>query len=158
MFVLLIACGNPLRRDDGVAAEAVQEIRRIASNVDIRLVHQLAPELAAEFAGYSAIVLVDADKAAGEVRIEKLGEQRASAALSHHFHPAAVVDLARSLFDFHGDAFLCHIPAMDFRPGCGLTARGRRQSRRAVIAIGTLLETLKRAHLTQAGELSTCAR
>lgn len=158
MRVLLIACGNPLRRDDGVAADVVERIGHIDPQADIRLLHQLTPELAAEFAGYSAIVFVDADEAAREARIEKLERQRSSGALSHHFHPAAIVDLARSMFDFHGDAFLCHIPAMDLSPGCGLTKRGRRQSRRAIVAIETLLETLERAPLTQSGEGSICAR
>jgi hydrogenase maturation protease len=158
MRILLIACGNRLRGEDGVAADAVERIGRMAPYPEIRLLHQLTPEVAAEIAGYSAVVFVDADASAREVRIEKIAPAPEAAALSHHVHPTAIVHLARSLFDFRGDAFLCHIPAMDFRPGCELTARGRRQSRRAVIAIEALLKRLTRVVTTQLEECSTCVR
>jgi Ni,Fe-hydrogenase maturation factor len=158
MRILLIACGNRLRRDDAVAADAVEGVSRIDPHVDIRLLHQLTPEFAAELAGYSAVVFVDADAHAREVRIEKIERPRRSASLSHHFRPAAIVDLARGLFDFRGTAFLCRIPARDFRSGCGLTARGRRHSSRAMLAIKALLETLTPDLLAQPEAYSICAR
>ena len=68
MKTLFIACGNPMRRDDGVASEA---LRRLAQTPDreSRSVHQLTPELAAEAARFDRVVFLDADIRAARVTI-----------------------------------------------------------------------------------------
>ena len=59
--VLVIAYGNPIRSDDGVAWHAAEEIRRkLESLVEVICVHQLTPELAEEISRVSTVIFVDA--------------------------------------------------------------------------------------------------
>jgi hydrogenase maturation protease len=139
MSPLLIACGNPLRRDDGVAAKAAEFLAQTAPEARIRVVHQLTPELAAELTGCSPVVFLDAGVVSRKVAIELLPPAASRAALSHYGHPAAIVSLARDLFDFRGEAFICRIPAADFRAGLSLSARGRQEAARAAAAVKALL-------------------
>jgi len=112
---LLIACGNPLRRDDGLASEALRFLAQ-APDRELRPVRQLTPELAEEAARFDRVVFLDADTSASRVTIEKLDVSMRSA-LTHFTTPAEIVALARGLFGFAGEALLCRIPARDFSPG-----------------------------------------
>lgn len=75
--VLVIGYGNVLRSDDGVGVHAAGRLARDPrlARVDVRAVVQLAPELAADFAEMSLVVLVDAsvDAAPGQVLVRRLG-------------------------------------------------------------------------------------
>jgi len=119
---LIVAIGNPLRGDDGVA-HRVLELLPPHPGVLTRSVLQLTPEMADSFAGFDVVVLIDADVESGQLRIEPVGNDDARATLTHRTSPAAVVAFARRLFAFAGSAFLCHIPAEDFSPGAGLSAK-----------------------------------
>ena len=120
MKALFIALGNPLRRDDGVA-HAVLELFA-ADRVESRRLLQLVPEVAADIAGCSPVVFLDADAAAEEVVLEAVKETPRGA-LTHMVAPWEVVALSRMLFGFTGPAFLCRMPANDFSPGEGLSRR-----------------------------------
>ena len=120
--VLLIAVGNPLRRDDGAAACVLETLGAIAG-VKARQVMQLAPELAADFEGKRLAVILDADAAGEEVRLDPLPPDEAPAPpLGHAVSPAEVLRLAHRLFGFSGDCYLCRIPGFDFAHGEGLSA------------------------------------
>lgn len=116
---LLIACGNPLRRDDGVAHEVLRIIARTPCR-ELRSVQQLAPELAAEIAGFGRVVFLDADVRSLHPSIEPVGAVAPASPLTHAADPAQIVALSRVLFGFNGDAHVCRIPARDFSPGEGL--------------------------------------
>ena len=143
MRALLIALGNPLRRDDGVAQAAVKMLP-LDADVDSRALIQLAPETASEMASYDAVVFLDADAGAKEVRIETVsGESAAPGAITHHFHPVRVVAMSRELFQFAGQAFICRLPASNFGTGEGLSRRARTAARRAASAIEVLLRNMR---------------
>ena len=129
MKTLMIACGNPMRRDDGVAHVA---ITLAANKFDavVHHVHQLTPELAAQLADFDRVVFVDADVSAGGVAIEPVRPEGAGA-ISHASSPAEIVQLARQLFKFSGEAWVCSIPAQDFSAGEGLTGEGLLRAERA---------------------------
>jgi hydrogenase maturation protease len=123
MRTLLIAFGNPLCHDDGVA-HAVLELFA-ADRVESRRLSQLTPEVAADIAGFAAVVFADADATTEEVVLEALKEPAPHGALTHTIGPSEVVALSRMLFGFAGTALLCRIPANDFSPGEGLSPHAR---------------------------------
>lgn len=135
MRALLIACGNPLRGDDGVAAHTLAlfhpdpDVRRLS-------VQQLTPELASELARYDLVIFVDADPGAERVRIRAVDETTPpSPALTHHTAAREVVALARALFDWRGAAFACALPVSNLDAGAPLSARARRSARTAAGAL-----------------------
>jgi Ni,Fe-hydrogenase maturation factor len=114
MRSLFISCGNTLRCDDGVA-HRVLELLPAAAEREVRSVHQLTPELAAEMAGFDVVVFVDADAASLRPAVEPIGAWAPRSPLTHVTEPAEIVALARALFGFTGEALMCRIPARDFR-------------------------------------------
>lgn len=134
MRTLLIAIGNPLRRDDGIA-QAVLTAMAVPQGVDARALVQLVPEVAADLAAYGRIVFLDADALAPDVIIEPIQDCEFLKRDNHVSHPAEIVALARDLFGFSGEAFLCRLPAFDFSAGQGLSRRATRSAQRAAAAL-----------------------
>jgi hydrogenase maturation protease len=114
--VLVVGYGSPLRTDDGVGpvvAACLAADPRMAG-ADVRLAHQLTPELAPDIAAARLLVLVDAadDLAAGDVAVRELrpgggggpaGDEAAGRAgdgppLTHHVDPDSLLALARALW------------------------------------------------------------
>lgn len=116
MRTLLLACGNPLRGDDGAAHEVLRLIEP-SPYCARRTVQQLTPELAEEVARFSRVVFLDADTERKALAIEPLRSALPRSPLTHAATPEEVVALARALFGFAGEAFLCRIPVRNFSPG-----------------------------------------
>ena len=120
MAALVVAVGNTLRGDDGVA-HRVADLLGAHPGVEVRRVHQLTPELAEEMARATTVVFVDADVQASAACLERLTATPQSAPITHTMTPNAVVMLATRLYGFQGEAYLCHVPAQDFTAGGPLT-------------------------------------
>ena len=133
MRALVIAIGNPLRRDDGVAHHVL-----IPSGVERRAVLQLTPEMAEEIAPYSSVVFVDADVDAKQVEMEPVDSVLAPSALTHVSRPSEIVALARALFGFTGRAYTCRIPVSDLSEGEGLSPRTETFAQQASRAVAGL--------------------
>lgn len=138
---LLIAIGNPLRHDDGVARQVLERIRPRA-DVEHHPVLQLTPEVAATLAGADLAVFIDASIADGGFRLEPLTERSAPPALTHVLHPAEILGLARRLFGFAGQAYLCSIPVENLSPGEGLSEHARDLAEHAAARLEALLAAL----------------
>jgi hydrogenase maturation protease len=138
MFVLLIAIGNSLRRDDG-AGHRVVELLAPPPEVVVRRVFQLTPELAEELAGAGGVIFIDASVAVSQVTIEPVPEDAGASPLSHSLAPGEVVALARALYGFAGRAWLCHVPGVDFRDGEGLSPAAEANARTAAAQLRALL-------------------
>ena len=122
MPVLLIAVGNPMRRDDGIAHRVLEILDPdLVGGARTRSVHQLTPELAEEFSRHDSVVVVDADVEPGEAFLEELVEPGTRAALGHQLGAAEVVALARTLYDWKGVCYVCHVPGADFTEGGGFS-------------------------------------
>ncbi len=134
MPAIVIAIGNPLRRDDGVAQRV-----RVSPGVETRAVLQLTPEVAAEIAPYSTVVFVDADVNAQQVRMEPVDAAHAPSALTHVSRSSEIVALARTLFGFSGRAYICRIPVSDLSEGEGISESSQRFARQAGAEIDNLL-------------------
>ncbi len=126
-MIFFLAIGNPLRRDDGVAARVLDLLPPTAN----RSVIQLTPELACDIAGASTVVFIDSEATPGEVRLERIREDSDPQGLSHDFSPAALLQIARRIYGFAGEGWLCRIPVRDFGPGEGLSDEAEAAARAA---------------------------
>ena len=127
---LVIAIGNPLRGDDGVA-HLVAKALSARPGLRKRKVVQLTPEIAAEIPAYRIVVFVDADASADDARIGLVDEVSAQLPLTHVSSPAQIVALSRALFGFTGQAYVCHVPIADLSPGASLSPLARHSAERA---------------------------
>ncbi len=133
MRTLVIAIGNPLRRDDGAAHHVLTP-----PDADRLAVLQLTPEMAEQIAGYDTVIFVDADVDAKQVEVEPVDTVVAPPALTHVSRPAENVAIARALFGFTGRAYTCRIPVCDLSEGEGLstlTETFAQQASRAVAGL-----------------------
>jgi hydrogenase maturation protease len=136
---LIIGIGNTLRRDDGAGlwlAEAVAgALAERGKAVEIRLLQQLLPEMAEEIHELGAQTVLIADCSAGGPGAEGGGVQRLSCGFSggepaaggstgmgsHGLGAAALIELAKRLYGFGGEAWLATVPGVDFDHGEGLS-------------------------------------
>ncbi|HVP45612.1 MAG TPA: hydrogenase maturation protease [Bryobacteraceae bacterium] len=138
MAALVVAVGNTLRGDDGVA-HRVADLLGAHAGVDLLRVHQLTPELAEEIGRAGVVVFVDADMEASAARLERVTETPQRAPITHMMTPNELVMLAGRLYGFQGEAYLCHVPAEDFTPGSALTPVAEAGARAAVRKVAELL-------------------
>lgn len=119
---LVVGYGSDLRSDDAAgrrAAEAIADLGLV--DVEVRSVHQLAPELAAAMAGRRVVVFVDATVADTAVRVRRLHAAVDPSVTTHRFDAAALLTLAAALDGAPDDAWLVSIPAADLRIGTDLS-------------------------------------
>ena len=141
MRTLLIALGNDLLSDDGVAHEVPRALTPHA-DIETRSLIQLTPEVAEEIAGYDLAVFIDADASAPEVIFEPVDEVPPAHALTHVSTPGEVVVFSRTLFGFSGRAILCRIPAADFSAGAGISKGASHAARLAASQLQALVAAL----------------
>ncbi len=138
MPILLIAIGNPLRGDDGVA-QAVLERMDPSFTAETRPIHQLTPEMAENIAGYETVIFIDADVSAAELSIEPVDQLPPLPAFTHASTPAEILALSKALYGFAGRAWLCRIPVYDLSPGVRLSPRAQTLAAQAAATLETLL-------------------
>lgn len=125
--VIVIAYGNPLRGDDGLAWHAADELKQkfAPPQVEISQRHQLSPEIAEEIRHFDAVIFVDAalvGKAQpGEICTSEVSElelaQASASAFHHQYSPASVLALAAELYGARPSAFVATLTGQDFGPG-----------------------------------------
>ena len=105
--ILIIAYGNPMRCDDGLAWRAADELEGKFSSKDVEILrtHQLTPELADTVSHCKTVIFVDAaspvaasNSLPGEVRCAQIGLPKDASPFSHQLSPGAVIALARQLY------------------------------------------------------------
>jgi hypothetical protein len=77
------------------------------------------------------VVFLDADPASLRPAIEPIRASAQPSSLTHVAAPGEIVALARALFGFTGEAFLCRIPARDFSCAAGLSPDGLKWAQQA---------------------------
>jgi len=135
--VLLIAVGNVLRRDDGVAHWVLAKLELKPDEHAIE-VQQLTPELALALASYRAVVFIDAAVDRSEVTLEPVAILGKPPTLSHVFSPEALIALA-SACGFRGEAWVCRIPVTDLGLGEGLSPQAQAHAEAATELLRRLL-------------------
>jgi hydrogenase maturation protease len=120
---LVLGYGNPQRTDDGVGVCIAEDLEGMKiPGVDVRVVHQLTPELAADIAERRQVIFVDAalqgeSVAFGRVSVEAADGER----MAHALTPAALVRLSRELYGFEPDARVCSVRGENFEFGTSLS-------------------------------------
>jgi hydrogenase maturation protease len=144
--VLVIAYGNPLRCDDGVAWQAAEEIRRkLAPLVEVICVHQLTPDLAEEISRSGTAIFLDATGTGepGKVTCQPVSSDCTPARFSHHLEPGQVLALCDQLYDAKPRGFLISISGECFYHGDGLSPAAISALPQSVEAVRDVLRPLK---------------
>jgi hydrogenase maturation protease len=129
--VLILAYGNPLRSDDGIAWRAADalEAKLPKYEVEILRLHQLGPELAEIASRSEFIIFLDAasvpSSLPGEIRVEEIGSERTdpreASPFSHVLSPQTVITLADTLYGAHPKAILITVTGANFDHGESLS-------------------------------------
>ncbi len=104
MKVLVLACGNPLRGDDGAGLVLARHAEEWAAErgraVKVQTQMQWTPELAEEIAAAHAVVFLDCavDLAPGEICVREVGAAGDLRPATHHLDAAELLALARGLY------------------------------------------------------------
>ena len=128
-MILIIACGNSLRRDDGaglILAEKLEtDWRSAGADVERISVHQLAPELAVDIARADVTAVVFVDTRAMEpdagLQVRPIETGSSSPSLGHYLDPSTLVAYASLLYGKHPPAWQVTVPGIDFDHGEGLS-------------------------------------
>ncbi len=123
--LLIIAYGNPMRSDDGLAWHSAAALERkfSAGQLEIVRTHLLTPELAETVGRCVAVIFVDAagNGSPGEIRSTQIGLPHTGPRFSHQLSPEAVVALARQLFGAKPSAFSVTLTGACFDHGESLS-------------------------------------
>ena len=123
--VLIIAYGNPLRSDDGVALRVAEQLEAKFSADDVEIVRpqQLGPELAEAASRSRLVIFVDAAAGTGEpgaIQIRELsagGSEMKASVFGHAIPPVAVIGLARQLYGASPKAYSATVVGESFEHG-----------------------------------------
>jgi hydrogenase maturation protease len=122
--LLIVAYGNPLRSDDGVAWRAAAALQKIfpPDEAEILALHQLGPELAENASRCECVIFVDAAAGPGppgEVQIKELrsDSKQESSAFCHSVPPSHVLALAAQLYNSRPRAFCITVVGENFNHG-----------------------------------------
>jgi hydrogenase maturation protease len=128
--LLIVAYGNLLRSDDGVAWRAAEHLQKVFSpdEVEILTMHQLGPELAESVSRSPCVIFVDAAAEAGrpgEVQVSRLSGSNSEGGetprFCHAVSPNNVLALAAQLYKVTPMAFSVTIVGENFQHGESLS-------------------------------------
>jgi hydrogenase maturation protease len=104
--ILILACGNTLRSDDGIGpwlAQWAQE--KFAANPAIRVIErqQWTPDLAEDIAQAAAVLFIDCSiqQAPGEVLLTEVQPTAPDSQMTHHISAEQLLAVARDLYNAH---------------------------------------------------------
>ena len=149
--ILIIAYGNPMRSDDGLAWRAADALEKKLAGTDVEILrlHQLAPELAETVTRAKAVIFVDAaapnqaNGQPGEVRSSTFETIEGLSRFSHQLSPAAVLALARQLYGVNLCAFTVTLTGEKFDHGEALSPLIAAALPALVARIETLVHSLR---------------
>jgi len=124
---IILACGNPLRGDDGAALQIACNLQEgyAEPETEIRCAQQWTPELAESISHSELAIFVDASATipAGHLQLQKITCGPAKTrVITHSMDPCTLLGLARELFGAAPcRAFLLTIGAETFELGEGLS-------------------------------------
>ena len=141
--MLLIGYGNPGRLDDGLGPALAESVRRMGCHrVTVESCYQLAVEHAEQVAHHDVTIFADADLNGPEpFRFERLEPDTGTAFSTHSVAPAAILGLARDLFNATTVGYILGIRGYDFDDfGEGLSPRARGNLAAAVAFLESALQ------------------
>ena len=139
--------GNPLRSDDAVGWRVAEAIARqwSACRVHVRLGHQLLPEWSADLCGASVAYFVDASLFGRRVRMCRVRMSADDALVDGHvIGPRELLRLTSDVYRVEPEAFLLHVPGVNFDFGETLSTRAAGGVRTAVKVLNRRLSAMQR--------------
>ena len=140
--VLVIARGNLLREDDGVAWHVLEGLRSLRPRpglpaLHLRHAHQLTPEMAECVSRATGVVFVDArrDGTPGEVRCERVAPEAGPNPLARSVSPQALLLYAERLCGHAPEAVVVSVVGERFGMCESLSPAVRRAVPRAIRAV-----------------------
>jgi hydrogenase maturation protease len=143
--VLVLAIGNPLRSDDGLAWHAADELTPVVSSseIEIKKVHQLTLELSEDVSRAALVIFVDATESGhpGVLNCAQVMASAGESASSHHLTPDALLQLAATLYHARPNGFLVSLTGKCFDHGESLSLEIREAIPLLVEKIRELIRT-----------------
>jgi len=117
--VTIVAYGNTLRSDDGVARRLAEELEELTlPEFQVISCDLLIPELAEAVSRADRVIFVDAEANSNEpVRARKVVPAESSQLMAHHASARVILALARDVFGRAPEAWLVTIPGRNFEIG-----------------------------------------
>lgn len=128
MQTVFIASGDSLH-GDAAAVHRVLELLGHPPNVYMHDVPHLTPTLAAEIARAKDVVFIHPDRKLGEPWVEPATPHKVDD--SQPLDAGGLISLARALYEFRGNAYVCHVPGLEFTEGRGLSPYAESRARQA---------------------------
>jgi hydrogenase maturation protease len=124
--IVIIACGNSQRQDDGLAHEALHQLAGTALPGDFEFIHahQLFPEHASVACQADLLIFLDAAQTGtpGEIRIRKVEPGGSFPGPSHHLSPESLLTFIQQVYGAEPESYLATLCGESFGLGEGLTA------------------------------------
>jgi hypothetical protein len=125
---IFIASGDSLQ-GDAAAVHRVLELLGHPPNVFMHDVPQLTETLAEEIAGAKDVVFIHPERRLGEPWVEPASPH--SVDDSQPLDAGGLISLARALYQFNGNAYVCRVPGLDFHEGRSLSPYAESRARQA---------------------------
>jgi hydrogenase maturation protease len=155
---LVIAYGNPGRRDDGLGPWVAEEMRRRHGNrLAFWVGFQLAVECCVEIVDHPTVVFVDAAHAGPEPFLfREVKPARPAFAVpasftTHLSSPEGMVGLSEVSFRARPSAWLLGVRGYNFSIGEGLSRKGERNARSAIAFLDVFLSRRSEACMAEEG-------
>jgi hydrogenase maturation protease len=122
-MLLVLAYGNPLRDDDGVAWKIAEHLHRRRPDVEIVCVHQLVPELCEHVSRAEGVLFLDAAVGTepGRVAVRGVEAEPQDSGFGHVLSPSGLLELVRRLYEKVPPALLATVTGRDFSFGSELS-------------------------------------
>ncbi len=124
---LVIACGNPLRGDDGVGPAAADIMKWWqVPGIKVLAVHQLVPELVDEMKGVERVLFIDAaTNIESAFQAGVIVPKKSRRFFGHYETPANLLALMYELEGRAPDAYQVSISARSFRHSAEMTKKAQ---------------------------------
>src|SRR5262249_55611359 len=145
--ILVIGYGNELRGDDGLGPRVAEAIAAANySDVRVRTVFQLVPELSADLAEVGMAVFVDAWADSGRTTVELVRVEAEEIAdwSTHRPDPRILLTLAQAVYGRTPEAWWLMVPGRNFGFGEGLSPRAEENLCQAMARIKWLIQAKTR--------------
>ncbi|MCC6585402.1 MAG: hypothetical protein IT168_01675 [Bryobacterales bacterium] len=137
MHTVFIASGDSLH-GDAAAVHRVLELLGHPPNVYMHDVPKLTPKLAEEIATAKEVVFIHPERQLGEPWVEP-AIPTDDPGRSDPLDPAGLLSLARALYQFRGNAYVCHVPGLDFSRDWGMSPYAEKRAHQAAALLKRFL-------------------
>lgn len=124
--ILVIACGNPLRGDDGLGPEAARQLaQRCPPQVMICQCHQLTPDLIEPISEAELVIFIDAacdHGVPGQIRCTAVADADGGPwPMTHHANPSWLLACCQSVYGLRPQALVFSVTTAAFDYGQALS-------------------------------------